>query len=142
VPTMAMFAFVLMSELRPTAVDLRRSLPVARELMKDGAPGTAYYIWVTTKIHIALATLALVTTPAEVVAYGACMRVCQLMISGMSLFFSPLLAESSHAVNDGDLAQFARLRSRVISGGVAFGVAIVLVAGTAGPALLSAWLSH
>jgi O-antigen/teichoic acid export membrane protein len=142
VPTMAMFAFVWMSELRPTAEDLRRSIPVARELMREGAPGTAYYVWVTTKIHIALATLALVTTPAEVVAYGACMRVCQLMISGMSLFFSPLLAESSHAVNDGDLAQFARLRSRVISGSVAFGIAIVLVASWAGPALLSAWLSH
>jgi O-antigen/teichoic acid export membrane protein len=142
VPTISMFAFVLMSELRPTTEDLRHGLPVARMLMREGAPGTAYYVWVTTKIHVALSMLALVTTAGEVVAYGACMRVCQLMISGMSLFFSPLLAESSHAVHAGDVAQFGRLRTRVISGGVAFGIAILLIASSFGPQLLSAWLSH
>jgi hypothetical protein len=141
VPTVSMFACVLLSDLRPAADDFGGAISVARTLWKEGAPGTAYYVWVTTKIHIALSMLALVTMAGEVVTYGACMRVCQLMISGLSLFFSPLLAEAAHAVNDGNVGRYERLRTRVVFGGMALGAVLIVVAGTVGPRLFSYWLS-
>ncbi len=142
VPTTSMFACVLLSELRPSLDDLRNSIPVARELLKEGAPGTAFYVWVTTKSHVALSALALVTTAGEVAVYGTCMRVCLMVISGLSLFFNPLLAEAAHAVNDGKIDRFASLKGRVFVAGLIFGVTLVVLMGAFGPALLARWLAH